>query len=330
MNKATVALVASMTLFCFCVGVHAAEQPVPAKSAAEGVSPAAKGGGDAESLAKAAQNPLASMISLPIQYNLNLGVERYDIEKHDLFARGLLGRALDDEMGPDGVLRLRIRDRLLQKWFPGLDKHDRAQHVVNIQPVYPLTIGNVNLVNRLIMPVMDQPIGKDDDEFGLGDFQYTMFFSPANAGRVIWGIGPAFLLPTATDDALGTGKWCAGPAAVVLTMPGRWVVGGLVNNLWSFAGEGDRPDVNSMMIQPFINYNFNKGWYFSFSPAITANWEADTDQRWTVPIGAGFGRVFKVGKQPLNMQMGAYYNVEKPDGAADWNIRFQLQFMFPK
>jgi hypothetical protein len=305
--------------------------PVLAQEGASVAAPVAESAGESDTaaLAKAAQNPISSMISLPIQYNLNLGVDRYDIDSDSLLSRGLLRRWLSEEAGPDGILRLRIRNRFLREWFPGLEKHNRTQHVVNIQPVYPISLGNLNLINRLIMPVLYQPIGKDDGEFGLGDFQYTMFFSPAKAGKVIWGVGPAISIPTATDDALGTGKWSAGPSVVALTMPGRWVLGALASNTWSFAGDSSRPDVNSMLFQPFINYNFNKGWYFSSSPVITSNWEADSDNRWTVPVGGGIGKIFKMGNQPMNAQMGAYYNVEKPDGGADWNLRFQVQFMFP-
>lgn len=286
------------------------------------------GGGDAAALAKAAQNPISSMISVPIQYNLNLGANRYYLDDNALLARGLWRRFLDTENGPDGVLRL--RNRFAKEWLPGIEKKERTQHVVNIQPVLPVSLGKLNLINRFIIPVIDQPLGEDDHEFGLGDIQYSMFLSPAQPGRVIWGVGPAISVPTATDDALGTGKWSAGPGVVALAMPGKWVVGALANNIWSFAGDSDRPEVNAMLIQPFINRNFKNGWYATTSPVITANWKADSDERWTVPVGGGFGKIFKVSKQPLNAQIGAYYNVEKPEGAADWNVRFQLQFMFPK
>ena len=286
--------------------------------------------GAAEDLAKAAQNPISSMISVPFQYNINVGADRYYLRENALLTRTIFDRFLDEEFDADGALRFRIRHRTDEFLDPYTEKEERTQHVLNIQPVYPVNVGNVNIINRIILPVMYQPLGKDDSESGLGDIQYSMFFSPADSGKLIWGIGPSFSLPTATDDALGTGKWSAGPSVVALAMPGRWVLGALASNLWSFAGDDDRPDVNAMVIQPFVNYNFNKGWYFTSSPIITANWKADSEDRWTIPVGAGFGKIFKVGKQPMNAQFGAYYNVEKPDGAADWNVRFQLQFMFPK
>jgi hypothetical protein len=117
--------------------------------------------------------------------------------------------------------------------------------------------------------------------------------------------------PTATNSLLGNGKWSAGPALVVLAMPGHWVFGALANNQWSFAGWG-KNNVNSMLIQPFLNYNFPHGWYFTSSPIITANWLAASDDRWTVPIGGGIGKLFKLGKLPVNTQLAAYSNVVKP------------------
>jgi len=146
--------------------------------------------------------------------------------------------------------------------------------------------------------------------------------------RLRW---PAFLLPTATSKDLGSGKWGAGPSAVGLVMDGPWVIGALVNNIWSFAGDSDRPNVNQMTLQPFVNYNFKHGWYASFSPVITANWLAASDNRWTVPVGGAVGRVFKVGDQSINAQIGAYYNAIAPDETGpSWQIRAQIQFFFPK
>ena len=238
-------------------------------------------------LAKQAQNPIANLISLPLQNNTNFGI------------------------GPE----------------------DETQNILNIQPVWPVTINdNWNLITRTILPVVSQPnilTGGEGRINGLGDTTFTGFFSPKDSGKTTWGVGPVFLFPTATDDTLGSDKWGAGASAVVLSMPGNWVIGSLLSNVWSFAGSGDQ-DVNLFTWQYFINYNLSNGWYLTSAPIITANWEADSDNRWTVPFGGGFGKIFHVGKQPINAQAGAYYNVEKPDSGADWQLRLQLQFLFPK
>lgn len=111
-------------------------------------------------------------------------------------------------------------------------------------------------------------------------------------------------------------------------MPGNWVVGSLFSNIWSFAGSGD-DDVNLFTWQYFINYNMADGWYLVSAPIITANWENSGDE-WTIPFGGGLGKIFRIGKQPMNASMQADYNVEKPDNGADWQLRVQLQFLFPK
>jgi hypothetical protein len=186
----------------------------------------------------------------------------------------------------------------------------------------------------------EQVVGPEigETEFGLGDLTPEIFFSPrkpvqlAPGLSLVWGAGPAFQFPTATDDELGTGKWSAGPAFVAFFSDRALHVttGFLILNLWSFAGDGDRANVNAMTLQPFFNYNLPKGWYLTTSPLITANWEADDDDRWTLPIGGGIGRIFKIGRQPINANLTAYYNVLTPnDVGANWQLRAEWTFLFP-
>jgi hypothetical protein len=137
--------------------------------------------------------------------------------------------------------------------------------------------------------------------------------------------------PTTTDQALGSNVWGGGPTFVVLTMHGPWVLGGLVNNVWSFGGDR-RTRYNSLTLQPFINYNVphSPGTHLSFSPIVTADWEARGGQRWTVPLGIALGQIFKIGEQSLNAQVGAYYNVVRPDIGPEWQLRFQVALLFPR
>ena len=165
---------------------------------------------------------------------------------------------------------------------------------------------------------------------GLGDINPSLFLSPANASKkFIWGAGPTFTLPTATEPVLGNQKWCAGPAVVALTMQGHWVVGALANQQWSFAGWGGH-NVSAFLTQPFVNYNLPHGWYLSSSPIITANWEASSGNQWTVPLGGGVGKLQWFGKLPINFQLQSFYNVVTPKFGSDWQLRFQIQFLFPK
>ncbi len=261
---------------------------VLAENVADGDGIIEPGENPVEEMAKAAQNPVADLISLPFQNNTNFG------------------------FGPD----------------------DDIQNVLNIQPVIPFHLSeNWNLITRTIVPLINQPevVQGTGDEFGLGDINFTAFFSPKNPTKgIIWGAGPIFTFPTATDEKLGSEKWSLGPSAVALTIQGPWLFGALINNVWSFAGDDDRDDVNAMLVQPFVNYNLPNGWYLVSSPIITANWEAASGNTWSVPLGGGVGKIFRIGNQPVNAQIQAFYNVEKPELVGDWTLRFQLQLLFPK
>ena len=246
--------------------------------------------GDAAALAKAAQNPIADMISLPFQNNTNFDV------------------------GP----------------------LEKTQDVLNIQPVLPLSLSeDWNLITRTIVPLISQPAfaANQDREFGIGDVQFSAFFSPKKVvGGWVWGVGAIAQLDTATNDRLGQAAWGVGPTAVALHLGKTWVYGALINNVWSVSTESGRSDVNQMLIQPFVNYNFpsSPGRYLTFAPIITADWEAPSGEQWVVPLGLGIGQIMRFGKQPVNLQASGYYNVEKPDNAASWQLRLQIQFLFPK
>ncbi|MHC5139497.1 MAG: neuromedin U [Planctomycetota bacterium] len=240
---------------------------------------------DATALAKATQNPIADMISLPFQWNVGF------------------------ETGPEG----------------------HTSSVLNIQPVIPLSLNNDwNLITRTIVPIVNQPPvgGLDRQEWELGNTQFSGFFSPKDSGEWIWGFGPIFEFPTHTNDVLASDNYSVGPTFVALKMDGPWVYGGLINQLWSFYG--DDPEVNKMLIQPFINYNLDDGWYLSSGPIITADWKAKNSDQWTIPVGGGIGKIVKIGKLPLNISTQVFYNVETPENGSDWSARFQLQFLFPK
>jgi hypothetical protein len=208
-----------------------------------------------------------------------------------------------------------------------------AQEILNIQPVWPVPVSDDwMMVTRTIVPVISQPgFGTQDRTNGLGDTIFTAFFSPKDSGSVTWGVGPAILLPTATDDVLGQEKWGLGPSFVVLAMPGHWVVGSLFSQLWSVAGSG-RQDVSFFTWQYFVNYNLKNGWYLTSAPINTANWKASSESgnRWTIPVGGGGGKLFRVGKRPINTSLQGYYNVEKTEFGGDWQLRIQVQLLFPK
>jgi hypothetical protein len=240
-----------------------------------------------EDLAKKLSNPIASLISVPFQFN-------YD---------------------------------------SGYGSNDGEKYYVNVQPVIPFTLNeNWNVISRTILPIawQDDIAGPSGDQFGLGDITQSLFFSPKKptASGIIWGVGPVFLLPTATDDLLGGEKWGAGPTAVVLKQDGPWTIGALTNHIWSFAGDDDREDINATFLQPFISYTTPKAWTFALNTESTYNWETED---WSIPINFVVSKLVKVNKQPIQLSAGVRYWADSPDNGPDgFGARLAITFLFPK
>ena len=260
--------------------------------------------GDETDLAKTSQNPVGNIISLPFENN----------------------------------------------YYTDVGPTEKTVNSMVLKPVIPVNLGKYNLINRLIVPVTyiegqdsatvpeDAPIigpiqvfPGTDDEFGLGNIQYQAWISPANPGKLIWGFGPVVELPTNSDDALGSDTWSAGPSLLLLTMPGDWVVGAIVQQMWDVArSSGDDPEVSRFTLQPIINYNLEKGWYLTSKPVITADWEQEGTDKWSIPVGGGVGRMVKFGKQPVDFSLTAYKYSKNPDFGPNWDIQLTVKFLFPQ
>ena len=247
------------------------------------VAPAAARAQTADELAKQTQNPVAGLISVPLQGN----------------------------------------------WDFGLGDRDATGTQLNIQPVMPFGINNsTNVILRVIMPLTSQP-GPDGERInGLADVLTTAFFSPSQSGKIIWGAGPAFLLPAATNASLGTEKFALGPSVVALTQPGPWTVGALFNHIWSLSGANDRADVNQTFLQPFVNYNLGSGLSLGVSMEATGNYEAD--EAWTAPLLFSVSKVTLLGKRPVSFTVAAGPTILSPDDGASWRFRLAITFLFPR
>ena len=222
----------------------------------------------------------------------------------------------------------------------GVGPYARYQYNLNVQPVVPIMLSkSMTLIARTIIPIVSNPSNAPPEYCarfgcgatnGVGDVQEQLYFAPKTApGALIWGAGPIFQIPVASPDTLGTGKWSAGPAAVALVMPGRWVMGMLVTQLWSFAGKASRPDVNSGLFQPFFNYNIPGGWALTTAPLIAVNYAAPGNQKWAVPIGGGGSKTFKMGDQPVQIGVLYYSYVQKPLYSPQTNLRVIFSLLYP-
>ena len=253
--------------------------PLVAQEAAAEVDAAAE-------LAKKLSNPVAALISVPIQNNFDFGA------------------------GPAG---------------------DGFQYRVNVQPVVPFTLNeDWNVISRTIVPyVYQENVLGTSSQSGLSDTVQSLFFSPKapTASGWIWGAGPVFLLPTATDDLLGGEKWGAGPTAVLLKQDGGWTYGALGNHLWSFAGNDNRAEVNATFLQPFVSYATKTYTTFGLNTESTYDWDRS---QWTVPLNVTVSQLLKIGKQPVQFTLGVKYYAEKPANGPEWGLRFAVTFLFPK
>jgi hypothetical protein len=238
-------------------------------------------------LAKKLANPVASLISVPFQYNYD---ENY---------------GLNDE---------------------------GSKHYMNVQPVIPISISeDLNIISRTIVPLIDQEnIPSGYNESGVGDVLQSFFVSPSKptAGGLIWGLGPALILPTASDETLGGEKWAAGPTFVGLKQEGPWTYGVLTNHLWSYAGTDVRNDINATFIQPFLTYITKTKTTFALNTESTYDWQSNN---WNVPVNFIVSQLFKVNNQPMQFGVGPRYWAESPTGGAEeWGARAVFTLLFPK
>jgi hypothetical protein len=235
-----------------------------------------------EELAKKTQNPVANMISLPLQSDWNYN------------------------NGPDD---------------------DKTNYNLNVQPVWPFSLNqDYTLITRTIVPVKSIEFPKD--ETGIGDILQSFFVSPKEpVNGWIVGAGPVLSYPTASDDLLGSGKWGAGPTAVVLRQDSGWTYGLLTYHSWSFAGDSDRSEVNNTFLQPFLSFMTKTYTTLGVNTESSYDW---TNEQWTVPVNLTLTQMLKIGGQPLSLQLGYRYFAEKPDYGPDWGLRFQVTFLFPK
>jgi len=252
----------------------------------------------AAELAKKLANPVASLISVPIQNN----------------------------------------------WDFGIGSANAMRYTANIQPVIPFSLGtNWNLITRTIVPVIyaESPVKGGPDQAGLGDIVQSFWLSPkapTDSGW-IWGAGAVMLYPNGTDGLSGH-QWGAGPTALVLKQSHGWTYGMLVNHLWSYAATGghstsdagDASDggdaaINATFLQPFVSYTTKTFTTFGVNTESTYDW---SHSQWTVPLNASVSQLVKLGRMPVQFQLGLKYYAERPAGGPDWGLRFAITFLFPK
>lgn len=205
-------------------------------------------------------------------------------------------------------------------------EHDQDGVAFNFQPQIPFHLTeDWNLLTRTFIPFFIDPGARPS---GIGDSQISLWPSPAANSSFHWGFGPTIVFPTATEPHLGTGKFSAGPSAVAAWLDDPWLLSAILQDVWSFAGSGSRPAVHRFMVYPRVNYGLGHRWYLTSSPVITADWEADSNNRWLVPVGGGLGKIILIRKLPVDLTLQAFSNVVRPQTGPDWQLRFAVNFVF--
>lgn len=212
----------------------------------------------------------------------------------------------------------------------GMGEGSGWRYTLNIQPVVPVRLNSKwNLISRTILPVIHQRnVANVGTQSGLGDITQSFFFSPAEEKKVIWAVGPALLVPTATDDLLGTGRFGVGPTALVLKQQHGWTYGALTNHIWSVAGDDDRAKVNSSFVQPFLAYNTKDAWTYTVNTESSYDWIGNN---WSIPINFTITKLTKFGKQPVSLGGGLKcWAHSGPGGPENCGVRIVVTPLFPR
>ncbi len=235
-------------------------------------------------LARKTENPLADLVTFPLQHNWDFGI------------------------GPLNAMK----------------------YTLKLQPIIPFPLGtNWVLLSRTILPstCAEAATPGDHNKSGLEDASLSLFLSPRRfrPAGLYWGAGPAFQLPTATDDDLGDGKWGAGPTLAVSMQRGGWTSYILARHIWSFAGDQDSAYVSETFLQPSVSYLFKTRTSVGLVSEARYNWQA---QSWTVPLNLTLSQLLKVGKLPVKLTLGGRLYAERPPGGPDWGLRFTTTLLF--
>ena len=214
----------------------------------------------------------------------------------------------------------------------GIGDYNGSRNTMNFQPIVPFRLNaKYSLITRYIVPVIAQYniTGEGNRESGLSDALVSGWLSNAVVKNgVVWGVGAAFLIPTATNDFLGTKKFGAGPTIIALQQKNGWTYGVLMNQIWSVAGDEERADVNQMYLQPFLTYNWKSGAGLTVNSETTLNWETNTTNGF---INIMAGGLTKFGKQLVQLQVGPRIHVAAPEGSkSKFGVRTAMIFVFPK
>ena len=301
---------------------------------------------------------LKTTAAMIYQTNKNMLIAAVLFLTHPCYAESLSTEATQTANQPDSIeeFRARAQNPLSPHYSVPLKYvyHGGANNggvsIGSIQPIIPVSLGSWNMINQLSLNFIGTAGGvhgiaalpepyAGSGATGLGDTTFTSLFSPVSSDNFSWGIGPTFVFPTDTlftdtedrrSRQLGSGKFSIGPSVMFVTQPKPWTLGLNIKQIWSVFGNDSRSSVSQMELKPFVNYNLPDGWYLVSDMDMVANWNHNNNQRWTVPVGGGVGKVVTIGKDAINIRAEGYYNPIRPDQGSEWSANVTLQYLFRK
>jgi len=229
-----------------------------------------------------------------------------------------------------------VRLPIINSTFFGIGPRDQVGNALFFAPIVPFLFqGDWSIVTRTIIPIITRPdvATGSGRTTGLGDITFEArvhkLWRSRRGEMFDLALGPIVGFPSASREVLRSGKWNLGPKLIAGVTAKRWVALVLVRNFWSVGGDANRPDVNALLLQYLLFYNFQKGWYLAMEPIITADWTQGGTNRWTVPFGIGVGKFFRIGRLPITTRVQAFYNAVRPDFGAKWELRISVVLFKP-
>lgn len=240
------------------------------------------------------------------------------------------GAPAQDSLQANNPIAASVSYNLQNEYIGNLSGIDEDANVLNFRSVIPLS---QDWIARITVPLVTLPQVEAVDplsfehETGLGDTNiFAIRLLDAGSPTVSFGIGPSITVPTATQDGLGSDTWNAGVANVLFNFTNpRFQWGYLA--VWETdvaKNDGDAADINRAVFQPFGIYQLGQGWYLRSTGVWNYDFETDS---YSIPIGAGFGRVIPLERTVINAFFEPQYSVaSNGDGQREWGIFFGINF----
>lgn len=227
---------------------------------------------------------------------------------------------LANPLAPITTLAVQLRSEF------GNGPNDDANYQLRLQPSFFKPLDNQSaFLMRTVMPVSFKNWPTDDT--GLGDISLVPYYVPDMMQQTFVGYGASIGIPTATADALGSGKWTAGPAMMVARAGNPITYGGLAQHIWSYAGDSARKDISVTTLQPFFTYLLGGGWAASLNTEASYNWNVNKDN-WTIPVATSLSKVVRLDGKYMNVGLAAVGYVEGQEFAPDWELRLNATYVF--